>query len=157
MSKFVYQELVVKNIIGLVTKTQFFILISECQKPLFLPNLAKNSALKRLTPPPGHSAPSPSHLKGKWTVVGCCYQINTHVTPDHIQTFICSSELYWLYTSWFCFFFFFFFSHAVHVKKRENEINCLFALSAHQRLPSWLSGSSPHFLLFNSAYFTINK
>ncbi len=48
MSKCVYQELVVKNIIGLVTITQVFVLILECQKPLFLQNLAKNSALKRL-------------------------------------------------------------------------------------------------------------
>ena len=34
--------------IGLVTITQVFVLIYERQKPLFLPNLAKNSALKRL-------------------------------------------------------------------------------------------------------------
>ncbi len=48
MSKFVYQELVVKNIIGLVTITQVFVLIFEHRKPLFLQNLAENSALKRL-------------------------------------------------------------------------------------------------------------
>ncbi len=41
------QQLVVKNIIGLVTITQVFVLIFEHQKPLFLQNLAKNSALKR--------------------------------------------------------------------------------------------------------------
>ena len=46
--KIVYQELFVKNIIGLVTITQVFVLIFECQKPLILQNLAKNSALKRL-------------------------------------------------------------------------------------------------------------
>ncbi len=49
MSKFVYRELVVKNIIGLVTITQVFVLTFESQKPLFLSNVAKKSALKRLT------------------------------------------------------------------------------------------------------------
>ena len=48
MSNSVYQELVVKNIIGLSTITQVLVLIFERQKPLFLHNLAKNSALKRL-------------------------------------------------------------------------------------------------------------
>ena len=48
MSKFVYQELVVKNIIGLETINQVFALMFERKKPLFLQNLAENSALKRL-------------------------------------------------------------------------------------------------------------
>ncbi len=48
MSKLFYQDLVVKNIIGVETITQVFVFIFECQKPVFLQNLAKNSALKRL-------------------------------------------------------------------------------------------------------------
>ena len=48
MAEFVYQDLVVKNRIGLVTITQVLVLNFERQKSLFLQNLAKNSALKRL-------------------------------------------------------------------------------------------------------------